>query len=92
MLYAPHSHRPKFDYLSISTLFSLLISSPPNPHYPYTFLLTYRMFTNAHEVLDALLEGHRKELDLRSSPNHKGGVSRDNFCCTRRNYLICFVL
>lgn len=58
--------RSKTEYLSIPTLFSQLISSPPNPHYPYTFLLTYRMFTNAHEVLDALIEGHRKELNART--------------------------
>lgn len=68
--------RAKSQYLPISTLFSQLISSPPDPHYPNTFLLTYRMFTNAHEVLDALLEGHRKELHARTATSKMVGVVR----------------
>lgn len=67
----PPQCRSHSDYLSISTLFSQLTSGPPNPHYPYTFLLTYRMFTNAHEVLDALLEGHRRELNSRTANSSK---------------------
>ena len=64
------------EYVPISSLFSRLISSPPDPHYPNTFLLTYRMFTNAHEVLDALLEGHRKELNTRNTANKMVGETR----------------
>ena len=55
---------PKPQYYSISTLFAKL-TNPPDPHYPATFLLTYRMFTNGHEVLDTLIEGHRRELTSR---------------------------
>ena len=60
------SRRPRHEVYSIPSLFSLLISNPPSPHYAATFFLTYRMFTNAHEVLDAVIEGHKKELDARN--------------------------
>lgn len=56
---------------SIPTLFSKL-ANPPDPHFPSTFLLTYRMFTNAHEVLDSLIEGHQQEMNKR----RRGDVSQ----------------
>ncbi len=58
--------RSKPECLPISSLFTHLLSSPPSAHYPDIFLLTYRIFTNAHEVLDALIEAHRKELHSRT--------------------------
>jgi hypothetical protein len=49
---------------SLPTLFSKL-ANPPSPHFPSIFLLTYRLFTNAHEVLDSLIEGHQQEMNKR---------------------------
>ena len=63
--YRPKAVREK--YYSIPSLFALLTSNPPNPSYPATFLLTYRMFTNAHEVLDALIDEHRTGLNGRTA-------------------------
>lgn len=57
-------------YFSVPLLLSFL-TNPPDSHFQSTILLTYRMFTNAHEVLDVLIESHRRELNER--------VCRENF-------------
>ena len=62
MLIPPPHLRPHV--CSLPTLFSKL-ANPPSPHFPSIFLLTYRMFTNAHEVLDSLIEGHQQEMNKR---------------------------
>jgi hypothetical protein len=43
---------------SISELFNFLVD-PPSTDYVKTFLLTYNLFTNASEVIDALTEAHQ---------------------------------
>eukprot|EP00731_Ephydatia_muelleri_P015537 Em0008g1257a len=55
---------PYSQYFSVPSLLSFL-TNPPDPHFQSTILLTYRMFTNAHEVLDVLIESHRRELNER---------------------------
>lgn len=49
---------------TVAELFNFLVD-PPSTDYVKTFLLTYHLFTNATEVMDALIEAHQHWL---SSP------------------------
>lgn len=43
---------------TVTELFNFLVD-PPSTDYVKTFLLTYHLFTNATEVMDALIEAHQ---------------------------------
>lgn len=61
-------HSAATEGYTVPTMFTFLLS-PPTDHlhtFVNTFLLSYQLFTNGHELLGFLSEAHQKEVGMRT--------------------------